>query len=496
MSVAAQIPVDVERYSLAGFEQWIERSELLLDNGDEWRLEPFQRELAADILSMPRECWVIIPEGNAKTTLLAGLGLYLGDFAERPWIPIGAAAREQAEIMFGQMSIFVEGSDYLKGRFRVFNGYRKIQCPGGGRGIKVYPWDPKTGDGVIPYPMSLVDELHRHEDLRLYRLWKGKSWKRGATIVTTSTAGEPGSEFEEVREAIRAKAKSRERSGCHLRALGENLIYHEWMVPSADKAKDIRLVKEANPLAQITEGMLEEKLSSLTLDFGEDWLRLTCNIPSRSGQAAIPEADWDACGTDDVIPEGVPVGVGADFAWLIDTTALVPLWMRDTDYRLFGDPEILTPPRDGTMLAVEDVRDAFLRIHERNPISYVVMDMTKAEDTAAWLESELRVQVIERPQRNELFAIDYERLMSALAKRQLRHTRHPVFRQHVMNAIARKLPGDRMRFDRPSTSRNTKANRQERRVVDALTAACFVHTMATDGIDSVYEERGLISLSM
>ena len=65
-----------------------------------------------------------------------------------------------------------------------------------------------------------------------------------------------------------------------------------------------------------------------------------------------------------------------------------------------------------------------------------------------------------------------------------------------MNAIARKMPGDRYRFDRPSTSRNTKANRQERRVIDALVAACFVHTMATEGIDSVYEQRGLVTLSL
>ena len=441
-------------------------------------------------------CRVLIPEGNAKTTLIAGAGLFFGDIAHTPWIPIGAAAREQAEIMFGQMSIFIEGSDYLKTRMRVFNGYRKIQCPNGGRGIKVYPWDPKTGDGVIPYPISLVDELHRHEDLRLYRLWKGKSWKRGASIVTTSTAGEPGSEFEEVREAIRNKATSRKRDGCHLRAEGENLIYHEWMVSKVAHAKKLKIVKQANPLAQITEEMLKEKLNSFTLDFGEDWLRLTCNIPSRSGQAAIPEADFDACGTDEKIPEGVPIGVGADFAWLVDTTALVPLWVRDTDYRLFGDPEILTPPRDGTMLDIEEVKAAFIRIHERNPIEYCVMDMTKAEDTAAWLESELGVRIIERPQKNELFCLDYERFMSALGKRQLRHTRDPIFRQHCMNAIARKMPGDRHRFDRPSTSRNTKAGRQERRVIDALVAACFVHTTATEGIDSVYEQRGLISLSM
>ena len=56
----------------------------------------------------------------------------------------------------------------------------------------------------------------------------------------------------------------------------------------------------------------------------------------------------------------------------------------------------------------------------------------------------------------------------------LRHTGHRELRRHVLNAIARSLPGDQRRFDRPSTSRNTKAGRQERRVIDCLTAASMV----------------------
>ena len=107
------------------------------------------------------------------------------------------------------------------------------------------------------------------------------------------------------------------------------------------------------------------------------------------------------------------------------------------------------------------------------------MDPSRAEDLMSWLENDLAVTVVDRPQNSaELWAVDYERWMEAVSHRWIRHTGDREFRRHVLNAVTRRLPGDRHRFDRPSTSRNSKAGRQERRVVDALTAACFVHTAA------------------
>ena len=451
-------------------------SKLTLDNGEPWNLESFQIELASDLLAGYREIWIIIPEGNAKTTLLAGFALYHAQHTLAPWVPIGAASRDQAEILFGQAAGFVERSKELQRHFRVHEGYRKIRAlRQGGKGIKVYAYDPKTGDGVIP-TLALCDELHRHDDLRLYRLWKGKLGKRNGQIATISTAGEPGSDFEEMRETIRNAAIERTYVGCHLRAAGANLVYHEWQVPKVELAKDLEIVKQANPLSMITLEYLEEKLGSETLDFGEDWLRLTCNIATRSSRAAIAESDWDALQTDEEIPEGVPVAVGADFAWQIDTTAVIPLWMPSVSKRLFGDPEILTPPRDGTMLDVEAVKAAFLRIHNRNPIDLAVMDVTRAQDVAQWLSNEYGITVVDRAQTNALAILDYENWMQAMRDGSLHHTGHRELRRHVLNAIARSLPGDQRRFDRPSTSRNTKAGRQERRVIDCLTAASMVHS--------------------
>lgn len=469
----------VKPFTVAHFLGWVDRHELSLEDESDWLVEEFQQAILADIFAGFREVWAVIPEGNAKSTFFGGVALYSADHSPSPWIPVGAASRDQAEILFGQAAGFVERSRSLQQRFRVYEGYRKIKSlANGGKGIKVYAGDKDTGDGVIPFPLALVDEPHRHKDMGLYRLWKGKCGKRGAQIATMSTAGEPDSEFEDMREAIRNLADIRAYDGygdAHLRAEGKNLVYHEWMVRKVELAEDLAAVKAANPLAHVTVEYLGGKRESLTLDYGTDWLRLTCNIPTRSSLAAVPEAEWDACETSEQIPEGVPVGVGADFAWLEDTTAIVPLWVRDEEHRLFGEPAILEPPGDGTMLDADEVKAAFLELHERNQIEVVVMDMSKAQDIAQWLEREIGCVVIDRSQSNEFAVLDYNAFMEGVRERWILHNGDKTFRRHVLSAIRARLPGDRYRFDRPRTQR--KAGREKRRIViDALTAASMVHS--------------------
>jgi phage terminase large subunit-like protein len=88
-------------------------------------------------------------------------------------------------------------------RFRAYDGYRRIKCLRTGGRIQVFAADDRTGDGIIPGGLALVDELHRHRDLKLYRTWRGKLEKRGAQLIAISTAGEPGGEFEETRDRIK-----------------------------------------------------------------------------------------------------------------------------------------------------------------------------------------------------------------------------------------------------------------------------------------------------
>jgi phage terminase large subunit-like protein len=67
----------------------------------------------------------------------------------------------------------------------------------GGR-IQVYAADDRTGDGVIP-SLAILEELHRHPSLMLYRTWYGKLPKRGGQLISISTAGSQASEYENLK---------------------------------------------------------------------------------------------------------------------------------------------------------------------------------------------------------------------------------------------------------------------------------------------------------
>jgi hypothetical protein len=164
-------------------------------------------------------------------------------------------------------------------------------------------------------------------------------------------------------------------------------------------------------------------------------------------------------------------------AWKYDTTACVPYWHRDSEYRLFGTPKILTPPRDGTMLDPYLVKRSIAEIHERNPIGTVVMDTSRAEELGLWIEEEIGAVVVDRAQTNQFAVEDYDRFMEALRAKWLRHPNDPEFNRHVLNAIARLLPQGDARFDRPSSTRQGGDN--DSRVIDALTAAAMVHSVAS-----------------
>ncbi len=262
----------LEPFTVEHFRRYA--SLLVFDDGERREPEGWQLEIAADVFAGFRECWMIVPEGNGKSTFLAQLALYGADYSRSPWIPVGAASAKQARIIYDQAAGFVERTDGMAERFRCYGGYKLIRSErNGGIGIEVFAADVKTGDGVIPFPYALLDELHRQDDLRLYRLWKGKSRKRGSQLLAISTAGEPETPFENARDEIRRRATEKAYDGSHLRAEGPGIVLHEWMVPSDEACGDMAAVKAANPLSTISSVTLAEDFASLTMDLG-DWKRL------------------------------------------------------------------------------------------------------------------------------------------------------------------------------------------------------------------------------
>jgi phage terminase large subunit-like protein len=480
--VAVASPQSLTPHTLPHFERYAER--LILDTGEPWYLEDFQVEVVVPLLKGVKEIWAVIPEGNGKTTLMAGVALYHCDYTPAPWVPVAASSRDQAEILAQQAYAIIRQSG-LQDRFRIYEGYRKItSLRNGGRGIKVYAADANTGDGVMP-TLALCDEGHRWPDLSVYRLWRGKLNKRGGQIAMISTAGEPGGEFEETRDAIRDQATNRYVSGAHIRSTGRNIVMNEWRVTDEKLISDMEAVKLANPFSGITVETLADEFESPTTDLG-DWKRLKCNIPSRTVSAAVTEVEWSGAFCDLEISEGEHIDIGMDVAWKHDTFAIVPMFQfTDEDgkvKRLLPKPVILVPPRDGSTMHPDEPKAAIEELNRINPIDAAVIDLERAEDIATWMEDEMGINVIDRPQGNANAVLDYDAFMKALRNGTLKHTGDDGLRRHVMNAIARQMPGDKKRFDRVSQSRSKK--RQQVRVIDALTAAAMVNQYVDEYVDT------------
>jgi phage terminase large subunit-like protein len=477
-------------------------SRLVMDNGKRLRVQGFQADFIADVDAGIPECWLVIPEANGKTTLLAAFALYHVATVPFASVVVAASTRDQAMLLYRQAKGFVLRSG-LEG-FICQDGTRRIKFAAeleDGRKrsnvseslIQIFAAEAGGADGVIP-TLGIIDEPHRLKSMDLYLTWSGKLGKRAGQLVAISTAGEPGSEFEQIREQIRQSAKVVERGkGPGFgRFVGESVVLHEWAVPEDGDVDDLSLVKAANPLPSITKASLKRKREKPTMTLAH-WRRFTCNMPTRSDLAAITEREWFAA-EGEPIPDGAPVWAGLDVGWKYDPTAIVPLWVSDDDEndRRLGPATILEPPADGTGLDLYAVERALAELNDRHPIEAVVMDLSDARDVADWLELELGVNVLERTQGLKSQIEDYERFTEGLRNRWISHSGDRGLTVHALNAIARVLPSGKYVFGRPVASRMAK--HQDMRRIDALVAAAMVHTARTATARSVYDTRGILAV--
>jgi phage terminase large subunit-like protein len=490
-------------FTIGHFEKWAKT--LILDSGELWKPEPFQLNFIEDVFSGAAENWLITPESNGKTTLLAGFGLYGLEFAEDAMIPIAASTRDQAKILYRQAKGFVRrGGLDKRGKtwFEAYDGWRRIDLRGHNernkRGttlgsIEVHAADAAGADGVIPYPYAFLDELHRHKTLELYETWLGKRNKRGHQTVIISTAGAPGSDFEDARERIRSKAKVTKRGRAFIRAEAPGLVFHEHAVPEGADTNDLELVAEANPFSGVTIETLKAKKASLTMSEAH-WRRFTCNIASQlEAELFISQSDWNKCLDAHEIEEGAHVCIGADGSRTWDTTVVA--WATaladhiDVDCRVFSvRPEaahhIL---HEGGKVDFGDVEaflvDLFDKFHP----------LATAYDPR-YLERSMEIVDVRLPS-NAVIAVEpqtkhardaYQALYTAVLEGKLRHKGDPVIAAHLANCAV----------DRDERTREIRRLRKidPRKPIDAIPALALAVWRATLAQPSVYEERQIVSV--
>jgi phage terminase large subunit-like protein len=402
---------------------------LVLDNGLPWVVEDFQAGIVNDIASGVPECLVVIPEANAKTTLMSGVGLGYAAQNERAKIPLAAASRDQAGLLFGQAQEFVIRSG-LESEFRVYEGYRRIDNLRTGSRIQVFAADDRTGDGAL-FDLGLVDELHRHRDLRLWRTWRGKLDKRGGQLVGISTAGEPGSEFEQYRERMKAAGEA-VRDGMHVRVVGQDSIVHDFSLPPDADIEDFELVKQANPLAAITVEKLERRFRSPSMTLPH-WSRFVCNIATANDGSWLPAGAWDACmDADAVIPDGALVYVGVDIGLKKDSTALTII-SELGDGRWAVRAQVYTP-KPSEELRLEFIESEIRALCDRYEVLEVAYDPWGFNRSAELLLED-GLPMVEVPMTNERIVPASQDLYDAIVSERIAHAGDEILSAHVAAGV-------------------------------------------------------------
>jgi len=456
---------------------------LVLDNGERWDPEGFQLEIVEDLFADFVAVWTVIPEANGKTTLMGGVGLYWADFKAAAEVLLAAASRQQAELMYGQAAGFVRRTPGMRQRFRPYDGYRRIKSLRLEGRIQVMAADDATGDGVL-YDLALIDEPHRQRNLKLYRTWYGKAQKRGGTIGMISTAGEPGSEFEDTRSKIRLIAEDVQVDGFHTRAVAGDTVLHDYMVPADCSVDDMAVVKAANPFSGITVELLRAKRDNPAMTV-EHWRRFVCNqATSLEGNGIGPE-EWDRLEDPKLAPDPKLRGFGwMDLAWEIDTAAVGVILWDGPERRLVPAPVILEPPVDegDVVQAILDFEEQFPRLR-----GWVMDPSAGAKQMAQLLEKGTHPMQAERgikplsfkafahSQDNAPMSLAAVRLDEAVRNGWLVQSGCRKMRAHVLNAVRKSVGGEKYRFDRPP---GAQGERRKRYPIDALTGLLMGHSTA------------------
>ena len=450
---------------LEAFARFCERA-LTTESGRPFTLEPFQREILADFFGGSRELVVILAKKNGKSSLLAALAIWhliSVAFAE---VVVVAASRDQAGILLRQVVGFVRRSPVLQARLKVVQ--REIRCDTLGGRIRVLASDSDTVDGQLP-TLALVDELHRHRSAELYGILRDGLGPRGGQLVAISTAGDDeGTPLGQLRTKAHAMA-GLEHDGAHRHVTDGIFSFHEWSLePDAD-TDDLAVVLTANPASWIDEDELRRRRTVSMRPWA--WRRFTCGIWSHGEDSAISDKEWRACARPglEIPADAAGVHVGVDLGWKRDSTALVPVWReKGEDVAQVGVPVILTPPGDGTSLAVEDVFAELEQMAERWPgLTFVLDPLAGGEHLAQRLDAELPdTTVATHSQGHTAMCLASQRLAEAVAAGRLVHPDDPQLNGHVLAAAIRTV-GEQWRFAKP---------RGRTAPIDAVIALAMAHS--------------------
>lgn len=167
--------------------------------GCTFQLEPWQQFIIGSIFGWKRAdgfrrfrtAFIEVPRKNGKTTVAAGVGLYLliADGEPGPEIYAAATKRDQAKIVWDEAASMVRKSPALAKRIRIVNSKSNMHILENRARFEPLGADADTMDGLNIHG-AIIDELHAHKTRAVWDVLETATGaRRQPLIFAITTAG-------------------------------------------------------------------------------------------------------------------------------------------------------------------------------------------------------------------------------------------------------------------------------------------------------------------
>jgi phage terminase large subunit-like protein len=330
-----------------------------------FELEPYMRRIARAYFSPAREICVVLPRGNAKTTMAALIALHHLLTVQGASVVVGASSRDQARVACERMESFLD-HDELDGVVTRRHLELRFEGPEGMRKLRVVPSDgPRThGLSCTLYVGDEVWAWAARADL-LTAFTTGLVKRPDSKLLMISTsAGDLDSPLGRLRRRAMGMANVH-RAGPVVEARSRDFHWLEWSLGEQHELNNLKAVLRCNPAPWIGQGDLRRQQKSVSEAAFAQFHACRWGIKE---SAWLPEGAWAACQGEVRFEDGEKIHVGIDVGATRSATGVV--WMNP---KLHVGVEIFEG-EDGIYAA----RETVLRLAERYTIASINFDPWRA----------------------------------------------------------------------------------------------------------------------
>lgn len=489
--------------------QWAGKPFYLLPWQENGILKPLFGWKRSDGYRRFRTAYIEIPKKNGKSTLCAGISLYMLTKDKEPGAEIYSAAADtkQAAIVYREAVAMMKKSPPLRKRLVNVPSQKIITYESENSFYQVLSADAYTKEGLNIHGL-LFDELHAQKTRELWdTLAYGGIARRQPLIIAITTAGSDKNSicWEQHEYARKILDGSIEDESFFAFILGADEETDDW--------KDPKVWERVNPSLGVT---IDREAFESDFRAAEEvprkqnaFKRYHLNIWTAAETRWLDMSTWDACDGEPVIPDGAPCYLGLDLSSTVDITS-ASLFCPETgavmNWSWIPEENMQARERRDKVPFSQWIRDGWMDATPGNAVDYsfirkkindlkqeylglqvVGYDEWNARQLAIQLEQEDGIPVIPIRQGFKTLSPACKELEKRVIEGSLRHGGNPVLRWATDNVVVQADPNDNIR-----PVKNKATERIDPTV--SLIIAIAAWQQSEDLQDSIYENRGVIAL--